>query len=108
MTTLLGYAVPGHIVPGPKQPIIQVYTELGWETRRIQRGVISASPYGPQIKPEPRVQPVPKGPTPQSAPGVPPKPLGDDLHLGVLEALHSLTKETSKMTEALPGYRQWR
>ena len=108
MTTLLGYAPPGHIVPGTKTPIIEVYTPFGWKKRRIQRGIISTTPYGPPIKPEPRVQPVPKGPTPQSVPGTTPKPIGDELHLGVLEALHSLAKETSKMTEALPGYRQWR
>ena len=105
MTTNLGYVVPGHIVPGTSDNTIQIYTPEGWETHRIQRGVISASPYGPPIRPEPRVGPVPipKTSLPPTIPaiGQKPKPLEDISRLGIFHALQ-------KMTEALPGDRLWR
>ena len=98
MTSLMPQPVPGHIVPGTSEPFIKVLKPWGWETQRLRPGIISETPYGPPIKPEP-VHAAPQAP----------KPIGDEAHHGIMNALSALVAQHStQITDAMPTQRPWR
>ena len=103
MTSLMPTPVAGHVVPGTKTPQIQVLKPWGWQTYTLRPGVITDTPYGPQIKKEPVVQPAP------TETGKP-KAIGDETHHGIMSALSSMVQQhtTQKMTDAMPSQRPWR
>ena len=91
--------VEGHIVPGPSTPFIQVLKPWGWETHRLQAGIISDEKWGPPIKPEPVVKPE----------AAKPKEIGDEHKKGLMDKLSALVAQhTTQITDALPCDRQWR
>ena len=99
MTSLMPHPVPGHIVPGTSEPFIKVLKPWGWETQRIRPGIISETPYGPPIKPEPVAQPTPQ----------PPKPIGEEAHHGIMQKLSAMVAQHStQIVDAMPSQRPWR
>ena len=80
-------AITGHIVPGDPTP--------------LKRKWITQTPYGPPIQEEKVVQPTT---------GNAPKPIGDQQHNQVMDALKNIMVEqkSSQITEALPAHRDWR
>ena len=71
----------------------------GWQTLQLRPGIISDTPWGPPIKPEPVSTPAP----------VKPKPIGDEQHHGIMNALSAIVAQSaSQITDALPSNRQWR
>ena len=87
MTSLLPQVIEGHVVPGVINPA-------------ITRKWITSEPYGPPIKQTPVVQPATK----------PPLKLGDEQHQDVMGALQKIMvqQKSTQMTEAIPGFRDWR
>ena len=87
MTSLMPVAIAGHIVPGKVDPLIR----FSYVTHR---------PYGPPVK----IQP--KGHPPQQKP----RDIGDERHQQLLGAIKGLNvkQQATQITDALPGFRDWR
>ena len=99
MSSLIPQPVPGHVVPGPSNNLIQMLKPWGWQTLQLRPGIISDTPWGPPIKPEPVSTPAP----------VKPKQIGDEQHHGIMNALSAIVAQSaSQITDALPSNRQWR
>ena len=99
MSSLMPLPIPGHVVPGAKTQSIQVLKPWGWQTVLLRPGIISDTPWGPPIKPEPVQQPAPTKP----------KAIGDEAHHGIMNALYAMVAQhTTQITDALPGNRMWR
>ena len=97
MTSRIPDIITGHVVPGVINP-------------NIRRKWVADTPYGPPIKEQPIIQAAPKqGPAGQGAP----HQIGDETHThpDLTSALTKMAvKQTSvqKITDAQPGYRDWR
>ena len=99
MSSLIPQPIPGEVVPGPKNNLIQMLKPWGWQKLQLRPGIISDTPWGPPIEPEPVAKPAP----------VKPKQIGDEQHHGIMNALTALVAQNaSQITEALPSNRQWR
>ena len=87
MTSFMPTVVSGHIVPGKVDPLIR----FSYVTNRH---------YGPPTNVRPR------GP----APAQKPRDLGDERHQQLLGAIKNIgiTQQATQITDALPGYRDWR
>ena len=97
MTSRIPDIITGHVVPGVINP-------------NIRRKWVTDTPYGPPIKEQPVVQAAPQQP---QQPGVAPHQIGDETHShpDLMSALSKMAvKQTTvqKITDAQPGYRDWR
>ena len=99
MSSLIPLPIPGEVVPGPQNNLTRMLKPWGWQTLQLRRGVLSDTPWGPPIEPEPVSTPTP----------VKPKQIGDEQHHGIMKALSAMVAQhATQITDALPSDRGWR